>query len=118
MKNILIILVVALFPFMGFSQNSDKLGTTEYAVLQSQEIVNYYKLDFELAKQIEKINLLCAEKVRSLQADTQMPIETIEAGIQFNMEERERSVKNLLTLKQLEWFNDFQRKSIYNQPVN
>lgn len=118
MKNSLIILVVALFPLVGFSQTSDQLGTTEYAVLQSQEIVNYYKLDFELAKQIEKINLLCAEKISSLKFDTQMPAETIEAGIQFNLEERERAVKALLTGKQLDWFIDFQAKSIYNQAAN
>lgn len=114
MKKIIISALLVLFNIVAYAQSSE-INPKEIASLQTNELVNYYHLSDDLKNKIFEINFLCANKISALKADTQMSQEAIEEGITYNYELRDKSVRLLLTDKQLDSYIDFRYHSIYNK---
>ena len=114
MKKIIISTFVLLFNVVAFAQTTDN-NPKEIASLQTDELVNYYHLSDDLKTKIFEINFLCANKIAALKADTQMSQEAVKEGIMYNDDLRDKSIRKLLSDKQLDSYIDFRYHSMYNK---
>lgn len=114
MKKIIISTFIILINFVSNAQSIEN-NPKEIASLRTDELVKYYNLSDDLKAKIFEINFLCANKIAALKADKQMSQEAVKEGITYNYDLRDKSIRLLLSDKQLDSYIDFRYHSIYNK---
>lgn len=117
MKSALLVFGLFIFTGASFAQsNTQQTAQTVISIseLQANEFASYFELDNIAKEKAFQINELCRNKIEGLQSTT-MEQSVIDEGIAYNRDLRLKSLKDLLTPKQQEWFYEFVMNSQYNQ---